>query len=34
MAYAGRRAATTRGPDGELIELIEMANGESALLTP
>lgn len=24
-AYAGRRAATTRGPDGELIELIESA---------
>lgn len=23
LAYAGRRAATTRGPDGELIELIE-----------
>jgi hypothetical protein len=23
VGYAGRRAATTRGPDGELIELIE-----------
>jgi hypothetical protein len=34
VAYAGRRAATTRGPDGELIELIESAPSESAPLTP
>jgi hypothetical protein len=29
-AYEGRRAATTRGPDGELIELIESAPIEAA----
>ena len=34
VAYAGRRAATARGPNGELIELIESAPSESAPLTP
>lgn len=33
-AYEGRRAATTRGPDGELIELIESAPSGSAPLPP
>lgn len=33
-AYAGRRAGTTRGPDGELIELIETAQPVATPLTP